>query len=186
MWYLLAILCLFFAASFGKLLRGAIADWRDEAGRIYSWSQSAASYLSRNNGWLKIAAAFLAGVVCCYVVSHGVSLPNIDWPAKPPVAPVEPAPSLKPTMATYVYEKDNGTPPSSVAAGLDKLNRQGILATAFEEDTKDGNGNTPAQYVIALAEAKKAGLPALVVQAGDKVLRVVKVSTEAEVLEAAK
>jgi hypothetical protein len=182
-WYLLAILLLLAFPLIRKGLAASWNAWKHDAASLYSWSQSAASFLSRNNGWLKIAAAFLAGVVTCYVVSHGVTLPSIDWPTKPPVAPVEPA--LKPTTATYVYEKDNGTVPSSVAAGLDKLNRQGLLATAFEEDTTDGNGQVPAQYVTAKVEATKAGLPALVVQAGDKVTRVVKAPTsEQQVLEA--
>jgi hypothetical protein len=74
-----------------------------------------------------------------------------------------------------------------VGGALDKLNRREppIMATAFEEDTKDATGETPHQYKPALIAAQAAGLPALVVQAGDKVLKVVKApKTDTEVLEA--
>lgn len=96
-------------------------------------------------------------------------------------------PSQKATAATYVYEKDDTAIPSQVLLALDKLNRREppILATPFEEDTLDGNNQTPAQYQVAVKAARDAGLPSLVVQAGDKVLKVVKApTTEAQVMEA--
>ncbi len=93
----------------------------------------------------------------------------------------------KPTAATYVYEKDDSVVPSPVMVALNQLNRAGIVATIFEEDTVNGDGETPAQYKVPLAAAKEAGPPALVVTAGDKVLRVVKSpKTAEEVLEAVK
>jgi hypothetical protein len=91
------------------------------------------------------------------------------------------------TAVTYVYEKDQGGIPSAVAAALNQLNRRvpPILATPFEEDTKDETGDTPHQYKPALIAAQAAGLPVLVVQAGDKVLKVIKApKTDTEVLEA--
>jgi hypothetical protein len=92
----------------------------------------------------------------------------------------------KPTAVTYVYEKDNGSAPPPILAALDKLNRQGIFATPFEDDTLDGDGDVPDQYKVPLEAAHKEGLPSLVVTAGDKVLRVVKSpTTEEQVLEAA-
>lgn len=93
----------------------------------------------------------------------------------------------KPTAATYVYEKDQHAIPAPVMAALDKLNRQGIVATLFEQDTTDGTGETPEQYKIPLAAAKEAGLPSLAVTAGARVVRVVKdPKTEEAVIEAAK
>jgi len=87
-----------------------------------------------------------------------------------PVAPAE-----KATAATYVYEKDDTAVPSEVKVALDKLNRERkIVATVFEQDEKDGTGDTPEQYKVPLAAAKQAGLPALVATAGAKVLKVVK------------
>lgn len=93
----------------------------------------------------------------------------------------------KATAATYVFEKDDGGVPAPVTAALSKLNSSGIRATPFEEDTTDGSGEVPDQYKVPLKAAQEAGLPALVVTAGARVLRVVKEpKTEAEVLEAVK
>ena len=91
---------------------------------------------------------------------------------------------------TYVYEKDNTIIPKPVAYALQKLNEDetaGILASEFEQNTTDGNGEIPDQYKIALETAKEAGLPALVVQSGDRVVKVVKnPTTEEHVTEAVK
>jgi hypothetical protein len=91
----------------------------------------------------------------------------------------------KADAATYVYEKDQTAIPSPVLAALDKLNRRGVRATTFDDDTVDGAGQTPDQYKAPLKAATEAGLPALVVTAGEQVLRTVKdPRTEAAVLEA--
>jgi hypothetical protein len=125
-----------------------------------------------------------------FVGAGGRGLVSFDWRewVKLPdvVAPVEPVAPAKPTKVTYVHEKDQGGVPSGVRVALDKLNRQGVLATEFEDDTTNAAQQVPAQYRIAKAEADKAGTPVLVVQAGDVVLRVAKVKTEAETLEAAR
>lgn len=95
--------------------------------------------------------------------------------------------TTKATAAVYVYEKDQtGSVPGPVLVALDKLNREKkILATTFEDDTTDNTGETPEQYKIPLAAARTAGLPALVVSAGAKVVRTVKdPKTEQAVLEA--
>jgi hypothetical protein len=122
-----------------------------------------------------------------YVIGSG-GLPVIHWPTPPTPTPVDPVvvPSVKVLAVTYVWEKDKGGIPPGVRAALDKLNQQGIMATDFEEDTKNGNGETPAQYKMALAEAQKAGLPALVVQGEGNKVKTAKVTTEAETLEASK
>lgn len=116
-------------------------------------------------------------------------------PAVPlePIDPVDPdkPPPVSPgtaTAATLVYEKDLHQIPAPVAAAFDKINREKkIVATFFEQDTVDGTGQTPEQYKTALAAARAAGLPALVVTAKGNLLRVVKnPKTEAEVFEAIK
>jgi hypothetical protein len=112
--------------------------------------------------------------------------PVVVTPDKPVDPTVPPPPTVKVDRVTYVYEKDDGMPPPGVAAGLNKLNRQNITATVFEEDTTDGTGQTPEQYKTALEAAKKNGLPALVVQSGNVVKSAVKVTTEQQVLEAVK
>lgn len=92
-----------------------------------------------------------------------------------PVVPPVVTPDTKVTAATFVYEKDQHPIPPAVLSALNKLNRERkIVATIFETDTRTGTGNIPTQYKVAHAEAIKAGLPALVVTAGDKVIRVVK------------
>ena len=109
-----------------------------------------------------------------------------------PQDPSNPAPVVAPvvvhaTSATYVYEKDATAVPSEVMSGLNRLNRERkIVATLFEQDSTDGDAQVPDQYKIPVAKAKEAGLPALVVLAGDKVLAVVKdPKTEKQVWEAA-
>lgn len=95
-------------------------------------------------------------------------------PVAPP-APVVVTPSDKVTTVTYVYDfRNNPTPSSAVNAALNKLNRErDVTATLFEQGTFDGDDETPDQYKAALAAAKEKGLPALVVLAGSKVLRVI-------------
>lgn len=112
-----------------------------------------------------------------------MDLPSLpDWIRLPSIVAPEQV-----TAATYVYEKDNGGVPSAVHAALAELNSKGLRATTFEEDTTDGSGEVPSQYRVALAAAREAGLPALVVLAGDKVLRTVKApKTFEQVTEAAK
>jgi len=89
----------------------------------------------------------------------------------------------KADRVTYVYEKDQGGVPSAVMSGLNKLNERKILATTHERDTKDGDQQIPDQYKVAVEAAKK--LPSLVVQAGDKVLKVVESpNTEEDVTKA--
>ena len=114
-----------------------------------------------------------------------VVTPPGPGPGPGPGPPTPPDPN-KATAATYVYEKDQTAIPSQVESALNRINRErNILATKFEQNTVDGSGEVPSQYTVALAAAKAAGLPALVVTAGATVLRVVKdPKTEQQVLEA--
>lgn len=86
------------------------------------------------------------------------------------------------------YVRDEKAPvPAGVSAALAELNMQGILATEFPDDATDGDDDVPDQYKIALPAARTSGIPSLVVQAGDKVLRTLKEpKTKEQVLEAAK
>jgi len=121
-----------------------------------------------------------------------VPAPPLVDPTDPsePGTPTTPAdPTKKATAATYVYLKDpNGSAnvPAAVMGTLNRLNREKkIIATLFEQDTTDGTDDVPEQYKIPVAEAKKVGLPCLVVMAGSTVLKVVKApTTEAQVWEA--
>jgi hypothetical protein len=91
------------------------------------------------------------------------------------------------TAAVYIHEKDDTPVPSAVRAAISQLNSQGLLATEYEEDTTDGTDDVPAQYKLPLEAAKKAGLPAMVFLAKDKVAKVLKdPKTDTEILEAVK
>lgn len=114
---------------------------------------------------------------------------GVAAPPKKPDDPPGPPEETKVTQVTYVYEKDETAVPREVAKALGGINAKylGVVASEFEDDTTAGGGAVPAQYRVALEAARKAGLPALVVQAGGKVLRVVKApTTEAQVTEALK
>lgn len=127
------------------------------------------------------------------VVGLGPQPPPDDVkPPKPidPAEPVKPAPSAV-TAVVYVYEKDAGGVPSGVRVALDKLNRQGIFAAEFEDDTTNGADAVPLQYQIPLNAARTKSLPgelkpSLVVMRGTIPEVWHDVRTEKDVLEAAK
>jgi hypothetical protein len=128
------------------------------------------------------------------IVVSGGDKPPLPPVPPGPVPPNEPSPPVDPntkvTAVTYVYEKDQNGIPNHVSTALNKINRESnfqIVATIFEDDSTNGPGQVPAQYKAAYDEAKKVGTPALVVVAGDRVLRSVKApKTEQEILEAAR
>ena len=97
------------------------------------------------------------------------------------------APSTKKvTAVTYVHD-EKAAIPAGVSAALNELNAAGIMATSFPDDATDGDGEVPDQYKVTLPAAKSAGIPCLVVQAGDTVLRTIKSpTTKQQVLEASK
>lgn len=114
--------------------------------------------------------------------------PDPPGPGPDPVTPPAPPTTEKATAATYVYEKDLHVIPNQVLSALNRLNRERrILATVLEADARGGTGDVPEQYKLPLAAAKEAGLPALVVTGGGKVLSVVKKpQSEQAVLDAVK
>lgn len=117
-----------------------------------------------------------------YLAAGGISLSgcNPHFPSWSLLAPANI------TAVVYTYEKGDTAIPSGVTTALDALNRLEIVATKDEIDTIDGEGDTPDQYKASRPAAKAAGLPALVVLSGDKVLRVVKdPKDKAQVMEAA-
>jgi hypothetical protein len=120
--------------------------------------------------------AFVLFLAAAWLAFGGVSIEGCAWPG-----------IAKPTAATYTIDDKQHSVPPPVAAALDKLNRQGILATVDEVDTTDGSGDVPDQYKVSRPAAIAAGLPALVVMSGEKVLRTVKdPRTEEAVMEAVK
>lgn len=163
----------------------ALVNMRATARTAWDYARSSASRLTSINldRWWPVT--FAVGILIGVVVMRG--LPSFDWwKWLPDNVPSILTPVTKPTAAVYIYEKDQGSVPSGVGKALDTLNRQGLLATAFEDDTTDGDGDVPDQYKVPLAAAREAGLPALVVMSKGEVRRVVKVATEEQVLEAVK
>jgi len=90
------------------------------------------------------------------------------------------------TAVVLVYEKDDHAIAPDIRAALNTLNRRGILATVLEADTTSGSGQVPTQYRLPLEAARKAGLPCLVVMAGETVLRAVTKPTSRHVEEVGK
>lgn len=164
----------------------AVQAWPTIRGGVASvWQRVRSNMPTEANPWslTPILVAVVIGVLIGWFAARVDFTPSPQpKPDVPVVAPDEP---VKVSAVTYVYEKDSGSVPSDVLVALDKLNKQGILATAFEEDTVDGSGETPSQYKDAL-EASKDNRPALVVTRGNKLKVHPKVTTEAQVLEAAK
>jgi len=98
-----------------------------------------------------------------------------------------PDPNEKVSRATYFYEKDEGGVPPGVAVALNEINSEnnGIVATEFEDDNTDGDNEVPDQYRVGLEAARQNGFPCLVVQAGNKVIKVVSAPTKiSQVMEA--
>ena len=180
--YLIAALLL---AIYGGRL---IADARAAAGTWAGLAKSAGGYLSRNNGWLKIAAAFLAGVVCCYVVSHGVSLPNIDWPnvVKPDVVP---SGEFRAFIVREVGDKltrDQETAINSTAITA-YLNAKTAKVDGrpgwrrWDDDTDTSNESPAINALWQRAKATPDATPKLVVFVGDK-MSVYSITNEADTL----
>jgi hypothetical protein len=79
------------------------------------------------------------------------------------------------TAVVYVYEKDATPIPVQVKAALSQINlSKNIPATTFDVSGVDGQDQVPEQYIVPKAEAEKLGLPALVVMAGNEVVKTVK------------
>ena len=119
----------------------------------------------------------LIACLCVFVLASaggGSWLPDVIAPSKP-------------DAATYVHEKDDSQLVPAVQSAINKLNRiEGFTASVFEDDTTDGAGQTPDQYVVPAEAAREDGKPCVVFTAGDEVFRVIPVTddtTEAEVLE---
>ena len=124
----------------------------------------------------------LPALVNCYTIAAARLKTS---PVPPPIDP--PSPVQKVTAVTYVYEKDQAAIPRPVSAALQTINADTpqIVATEFERDTVNGFDQIPEQYAIAREAAIKNGLPCLVVQAGDSIVRIVSdPQTEADVKEA--
>lgn len=91
-----------------------------------------------------------------------------------------PSGTTEATAAVYVHESKEHVVPPEVRAALRELQSDSFDAAEIDDD------NPSTRYKTAIAAAKQHGLPALVVMAGEKVVRVVAVRTAEEVKEAVK
>ena len=128
----------------------------------------------------KVAALVVAFAM---LGQRGCELPKVPGDWKLPSFPSILVPA-KVTAVTYVHD-EKAAIPSGVLAAIAEINTRGIIASNFPDDATDGDDQVPDQYKVTLPVAKAVGIPSLVVQAGDKVLRTVKApTTKQQVLEA--
>lgn len=82
-------------------------------------------------------------------------------------------PVISPTQITsvdYVYERDETAVPREISAWLREVNEKtDIVASEIDDDSVDPSGNLRK----SILEAKKAGIPCLVVMSGEKVVKIV-------------
>lgn len=136
------------------------------------------TYTGNDKGGIDGTTTIIVGTPPPVVVT-----PPVTDPTKPPV--VTP-PTTKPTAVTYVYEKDDTALEPAIMAALDQLNRtKGVKATLYEHDTPNGNDQVPEQYKAALAAGKSVGLPALVVTAGNVIIKSISKPTAEQVAASA-
>lgn len=104
----------------------------------------------------------------------------------------QPTPPAPPTTdqivrLTYVYEKDQGSIPPAISAGLSavSLSRESVVASAYEDDSTNGLDRVPKQYERAAEASREYGTPCLVAESVERVVRVkLKPTTEQHVMEA--
>lgn len=127
-----------------------------------------------SNGTKAVSVLILMAAIVFVVRNDGCTIPN-PLPA--------PAPAIE--RATYVYEKDDGGVPPGVAYVLREANKAGkIVGSVIEDDIVDSTGNTPPQFAVAVSAAKEAGLPALVLESSEGVVKVLQSPDEQQVTEA--
>ena len=142
---------------------------------------------SRGGVYVLIVHDANADVIACKRITVGPV--EVVPPAPNPRNPSPANPTTRATAATFVYEKSQHQLPTPILAALSRLNTEragsGFVGSSFEQNTTNDRGEVPKQYRVALEAARREGLPALVVQAGDTVTRVVRNPTTAEqVMEA--
>jgi len=91
-----------------------------------------------------------------------------------PVDPINPVNPNTNNKLTYVYEQSEQTVPKPIQLLLRKLNKDGIQATAIDDDGETGLGSIPIQYKNAISSAREIGIPCLIVENNGKVTLTVK------------
>jgi hypothetical protein len=99
-----------------------------------------------------------------------------DVPVDPP-HPETPADPNAARMIFVIYETLDGKPAQSQLA-VEELRSQGHQARFSDDDAETADGQTPAELEPAIEPARQAGLPALVVTIGKKVVLAKHIPTE--------
>ena len=128
---------------------------------------------------------WLIATLCAFGFGYQLGTGKPIW-TPGPATPTVVVPVAKVTAATYFFPNRGSVPPP-VQAAISELNALDIVATTHEEGTTNAAGQVPAQHKHSWPEAQKAGLPCLVIMAGDVPVKVVKSpKTKQQVLEAVK
>ncbi len=107
------------------------------------------------NTRIRVTVIFLA--LLLLISRNGISFPPVISPSQI-------------TSIDYVYERDATRIPQDIRSWLREVNEKtDIVASEIDDDTVDPSGNLRT----SIKEAKKAGIPALVVMAGEKALKIV-------------
>lgn len=88
----------------------------------------------------------------------------------------------KTTMAVVVYESSEQPIAPYAMAARDRIEAAGIEYRITDKDVETGDGQTPVELKPAIDAAKAAGLPSLVMQAGETVQRVVPFPQDADAI----
>lgn len=112
------------------------------------------------------------------------SNPSLLDAIRPPQPNPTPIVQAKAIRATYVFEKSQGVAPAEVTEAMRNLADSGVASSAVDQDVKNGDGDTPKQYEIAIREGKKFGIPCLVVEFDDGTFAVTKATTADDVKKA--
>jgi hypothetical protein len=88
----------------------------------------------------------------------------------------------KTTMAVVVYESSEQPIAPYAMAARDRIEAAGIEYRITDKDVETGDGQTPVELKPAIDAAKAAGLPSLVMQAGEAVQRVVPFPKDADAI----
>ena len=116
---------------------------------------------------LVVDVAAAKPVIVSKRVQVGDTQPNPPQPGPGPVVPTPVNPS-KALRATYVYEKSRHAIPGELTALFRELIQSGdCSAGSIDQDVRNGDGSVPKQYAVALAKAKEAGLPIVVIEYAD-------------------
>lgn len=129
-------------------------------------------------GWLVVLTLIVGGQSLAPLVKWDGKI-TIGWPSL--VAPV-----VRDALVVIVHDESIGLPDYAEHA-INQLRAAGRQVRLTGLNPQTGLGTVPKEIAPALAPGKAAGVPALVLLQGDKVLKVIKLPATTEaILEACK